>query len=594
FNRANEHLAPAPGAVARSMFGWSAALLGGMCLLLPAAVKTPRAAGSGAGRIRGRIRTIAAIFLAAVTTGMMLQAGRPSGPRRPGPVVLLKSAAFDMNVPSPGRFGSAQAGMMGMLPRYLALDGHRVLVHEGEVTDEALSQAAVVIAALPASPWKPTELRALEIYVRQGGSLIVLGDHTDLLGTMGPLNALTSGWGITFQFDSAFPAAREWAGCLDAARRSWRINTGIGTGASLRIGAGVRPMIIGRFGLADAGNRANTGRGANLGDYAYQPGEQLGDLVLAAGRNLGRGRVVVLGDTSSFQNLVLPFSYPFIASLFDDLARPVAGFREAWSAGSGIAAAGLGVMALAGCVPAAAGLAMAVATSALWAELIAGPSALDRIQGDARVALIDAGHLNSYAREFWRDDSAGGLIVNLERAGYLPLMVDDPFDGHRLGHAALPVVVGPRRPLSNSETRRLVAHIEHGGDLLVAAGADEASSVAPLLWSFGLSIGGPPLGPVPVLADMDRAAYEAGRRRPQFRRAWSVRHAEQGAPVAVRSLYSAFGFDVVVEAHREGGGRLLLIADSDFLTDRVLESENDAWEGNVNLLSGMLRREGGG
>ncbi|HZC77090.1 MAG TPA: hypothetical protein VE258_05045, partial [Ktedonobacterales bacterium] len=268
FNRANEHLAPAPQAVARLMFGWSAALLAGLCLLLPAARRARRPSGGGAGR--GGFA--AAIVMTAFMTGTMLQTERPPAPRRAGAVVLLKSAAFDMNVPSPGRFGSAQAGMLGMLPRYLALDGHRVRVHQGEVTDETLWNASVTIVALPESPYKPAERRALERYVRRGGSLLVLGDHTDLLGTMGPLNALTAGWGITFQFDSAFASQREWAGCLDAARPLWRRNTGIGTGASLRIGAGARPMIIGRFGLADAGDRSNGGRGANLGDYAYQPG----------------------------------------------------------------------------------------------------------------------------------------------------------------------------------------------------------------------------------------------------------------------------------------------------------------------------------
>lgn len=577
FNRANEHLAPSPQAVAPAMFRWSGALLAVFCWLLPAV---------GAVRRQGRPPRAGVAALAVVTLIALTTAHASGGARRPGDVVLLKSAALDMNVPEPGRFGTSQAGMFGLLPRYLELDGHRVREHAGVVSQDLLTGASVVIAALPTVPYEAEVRRALERFVRRGGSLLVLGDHTDLLGTMGPLNELTASWGIRFQFDSAFAAVRDWHGCLDAGAPALVSGTGIGTGASLRIDSGARPMIVGRYGLADAGDRSNAGRGANLGNYSYEAGEQLGDVTLAAVRDLGRGRVMAFGDTSPFQNLMLPSSYPFVASLLDDLARPVVKARGPALIVSSAAAGALCALALAGSAFSAGGLAAAVLASSLWAEFCRGPSPLDRIPGSAKVALVDTAHLNGYEQELWHEESIGGLIVNLERNGYLPLLVGDGFENRAIGPAALPVLVAPRRPLARAETLALASHLGRGGDVLVAAGAEQARAVSPLLSLYGLSLGSLPLGPVPILPDMDLAAYEAQRRFPQFRRAWPVM---TDGTIAVQSLYRAFEHDVVVQAHPpEGRGRLLLIADADFLTDRVLESENGAWEGNVELLRRLL------
>ena len=41
--------------------------------------------------------------------------------------------------------------------------------------------------------------------------------------------------------------------------------------------------------------------GSFLGNYHYDEGERLGDVVLVATATHGRGRVVVWGDTSAFQ-----------------------------------------------------------------------------------------------------------------------------------------------------------------------------------------------------------------------------------------------------------------------------------------------------
>jgi hypothetical protein len=60
----------------------------------------------------------------------------------------------------------------------------------------------------------------------------------------------------------------------------------ISVGASLEIRPPARPVVVGRYGFSDLGNAVNE-RGAYLGDYQYQVGEQVGDVVLAAGGEVG-------------------------------------------------------------------------------------------------------------------------------------------------------------------------------------------------------------------------------------------------------------------------------------------------------------------
>jgi hypothetical protein len=595
FNMAREHLAPRPDQIARVMFGWPAVLFALLCLAwmgawgressVPALPPSglPRRRAAGGWGVAG---------LAVLLITLMIVADRPAGERRPGEVVILKSPAFDMEVPARGRFGAGRAGMFGMLPRYLELDGHRTRVHEGGLTAAATRDASILVVALPTAPFTREELSVLESFVASGGALLALGDHTDLLGTMGPMNRLLAPWGIALRFDSAYPAVHEWQGCVDGPGGRRHVFTGIGTGASLQIGAGARPLVIGRHAISDAGDRNNTGRGAFLGNYGYDSGERIADLVLAARARHGLGQVAVFGDTSSFQNLVLPFSYPFVAGLMDDFARPAPRARDLARALAGITAALLGLLAVAGSRPAPGGLVGAVLALQLTALMTgAGGAPLDRLPEGSRVALIDTGHLNRFSLDLWHDDSIGGLIVNLERDGYLPIAVDDGFAHRPMRRAFLPVLVAPQAPFSPAELRALERHLEEGGDLLVAAGPAQNRAVTPLLSRHGVAIQDLPLGPVPIRPNLDQAAFELARKEPRFREAWPVVTDPRWSSI---SLYRAFDHDVVVRVEvGSRGGQLLVIGDPAFLTDRVLENETTAWEGNVRLLEDLLQAEGG-
>ena len=133
------------------------------------------------------------------------------------------------------------------------------------------------------------------------------GDHTDVFGLMRGFNSLLGPLGIRFRFDSAMKARETWRGCQaaapDAIAWGWDDeNPGVAVGASLELSGSARPLLVGRYGFSDNGVRENV-MGSFLGNYHYDKGERLGDVVLAATTTYGHGRIVVWGDTSAFQGV---------------------------------------------------------------------------------------------------------------------------------------------------------------------------------------------------------------------------------------------------------------------------------------------------
>ncbi len=94
---------------------------------------------------------------------------------------------------------------------------------------------------------------------------------------------------------------------------------GVVIGASVEARWPARPLLVGRFGWADCGDARNVGE-ALLGNRRYDPGEKLGDVVLAAEQPLGAGKVICFGDTSMFTNGLTVGCHEYTSRLFAYLA----------------------------------------------------------------------------------------------------------------------------------------------------------------------------------------------------------------------------------------------------------------------------------
>jgi hypothetical protein len=241
--------------------------------------------------------------------------------------------------------------------------------------------------------------------------------------------------------------------------------------------------------------------------WGYQEGQRLGDLTLAAEQRVGAGRVVVVGDVTCLSNEGLADGYPWVSQLLGYLASSASGPQVLWRQ-AGLLLTLLALMVvltrnLAG-VPVAVS-SVCLALSLLCCHGLSNASSLlipdgTRIATPAgssagnRLAYIDASHLAPFSRQSWGYDALNGLVLNLERNGYLPLMLHDHLE-QRLPGAGVLISIAPAQALSPAECRRVRRFVEEGGSLVCMVGAEEANASDSVLAPLGLSV---PVSPVPA------------------------------------------------------------------------------------------------
>lgn len=531
--------------------------------------------------------------------GLTTPVYRAATPARPQPRVLFYRDAQDslrtFTVPTFERFGFVSSGMFGLWPRYLTSWGYEPVMMDPSrpVDSAALSDVDVFVVVNPDRRFGPEAFQAIWSFVRAGGSLLVLGDHTDIQGTMGPLNELLAPVGIRFRFDSAFTPTRWVNACrmfphpvtegLDSVNDRLRQSTG----ASLDIDAGVSPVVAAQWGFSDWGDRGRPDH-AFLGDYAYQFHERLGEVVVIAEAEYGEGKVLVFGDTSAFQTHAMPHSSPFGERVFAHLLGDRASVSWPRPAGAIVLAltASLGwwFRRWRGDIPMSLILASAALSVLLYRDLAEAGRAIPPPTGD--VAYLDAAHANRFTLGPWEDTSADGFLINLERNGYLPRVLHDgDFDALRSGR--LFVSIAPTEPYSEEELDTLRAFMDRGGLVILSVGFEEKAGSAGLLDLIGVNIEGTPLGPVPLEPPVrDASAVGTFLESPHFKEAWPLRSTRGES---LESFYSQGAYDIV-GFRPMGRGGALVIADSWFLHDKTLETEKAWWKGNIDLIRSILEK----
>ena len=487
--------------------------------------------------------------------------------------------------PTEGTYGERSGGMYGMWPVYLERMGFTVRKTEPDVPlqREDLSGTAVFVTINPDVPFTPRERKALWEFVAAGGGLLVLGEHTGG-GNWRALNDLLQPFAIRLHFDTAWPTRSAWVDSLEVRppATAWTAGSersiGVEVGASLRVQSPAWPLVVGRFGWADQGDWHNKDK-AYLGDTRWTFGERLGDLVLAAAERYGQGRVVVFGDTSTFQNTTLQETYPFVQGLFRWLCRPEV---ERPSVAVGIA----GLLLLGALLAfwpwhGSSGVwvlsALLVWGTGTWGVAKQGPPPeVPRVESRRPVAYVDTAHLNRFSNVADSKRATWGLTYNLIRAGYLPLRGHEGWGPEAPPDTRLWVIIAPLRPYSGREIAEVRRFAQRGGLVLVTLGHEEAEPAEDLLSAWRCRIDSTPLGSCEV-------PWEGDDLPVHFYKAWPVEARMPGA----RAVLTHAGYPVVVFCP-DGTGGLLLIGDSDFLLNCNLEGKGGYWLGNIRFLRWLL------
>jgi hypothetical protein len=512
-------------------------------------------------------------------------------------VVLYQKGYLNWEEPTFASFGAYSSGMLGRLPVFLRQLGFEVVMSD-RLDAQTLVGARIVAIFNPNALLPAREHEALWDFVRRGGSLLVVGEHTWLTDNdEDALNDLLSPSDIRFNFDTATFQTGGWlegyAFAADPMYHHMRDDMnqpGVVAGASLEVGLDAEPLLFGAMGYSDWGVRERRDQLGFLGDNRYLPGEQLGDVILLAGQRLGAGRVVAVGDTTGFFNLLMVGSDEAVSRLFGKLACSPLNRRH-W------------LRLAASLVFLTAGLAMTLASASrsilpfIIAGVVSGFAAqasqahlaapIDLVPaGD--IAYIDDSHVGVFSRDTWRDDGLAGLYLNLMRNGMQPLRMDR-FSPERLRAAKALFIIAPEMPCSPGELDVIEKFIGDGGYVVVSAGADSADAVRPLLKRFGLNVSSRPLGP--FMTQCQRASSMV-----RFRVAYIIED-ETGQKADVLASYEPQGMSptIIERLHpqlssgvRSRGG-LLLIGDGQFFLNENLEPEKDEpVRENVNFLRWLV------
>jgi hypothetical protein len=560
--------------------------IAGVALIFIASAVVP----TDEGRLEPRGRVVPAISLACVVLAAvaLLRVDLWSAPRLPktANILVVNEGGLDWERPRFGKFDAFDGGMFGLLPFYLRASGFSIATAQGEVPSAGeLENTDVLVLINNPRKWTADERAMIEGYVRRGGSLLVLGDHTNVFGLQEGFNTLLRPLGISFRFDSAYHIRDGWHGCLSSVPPRFTVgldesSLGHAIGASLETAGAAFPLASSGFAFSDAGNPDNH-MGSYLGDYRFELDERLGDVDLVAARFLGRGKVVVYGDTSAFQNASLPSTYvPHLLRLMRWLARPVA-IQETLAVRLVVAAALLAAL-----------LFLLVARRQVRAEpvliallltIVPAPREQAPFEDLHDVVWVDlskqprVGHYDAGRNPIYP------LLTNFARSGLLPVWKSEPgFEGLHDSRAL--VMVAPASPLGERETEALVRYMQDGGVVIVAANAADACEVDPLLRSVGLALEPVPLGTFPI-----RRGRDTDDGMPRLLDASPIRDLlDPAAPSTsglgeLRALVAQGGFTGIAYRKVRVGG-LLLIGDTRFFSARNIENDSGVHEGNVVLL----------
>ncbi len=177
--------------------------------------------------------------------------------------------------------------------------------------DELLSGYDVLILKTPEEPFPDAEIDAIDRFVRRGGGLLLVGDHTNLLGMGTHLNALSARHGIRFRYDSVSDGLS--GGFVDYVGP--RIGRPVGalhvdhlqfmTSCSLQISGNAEAVLAADECRREPHDYAGS---SFFGRRGAHPEMEHGRTVLAAAVRVGRGRIAAFTDSTVWSSFAV-FSF---------------------------------------------------------------------------------------------------------------------------------------------------------------------------------------------------------------------------------------------------------------------------------------------
>lgn len=177
--------------------------------------------------------------------------------------------------------------------------------------DDLLSRYDILILKTPEESIPAQEVSAIDRFVRQGGGLLLVGDHTNLLGMGTYLNAISAKYGIRFRYDSVSdgptggfvdvlgPPIGRHVGSLHVDHLQFM------TSCSLQISSSAESVLSAEGCRREPHDYAGS---SFFGRRGPHPEMEHGRTVLAATTKVGLGRVAAFTDSTVWSSFAV-FSY---------------------------------------------------------------------------------------------------------------------------------------------------------------------------------------------------------------------------------------------------------------------------------------------
>jgi hypothetical protein len=228
-----------------------------------------------------------------------------------------------------------------------------------------------------------------------------------------------------------------------------------------------------------------------MGNERRDVGEVAGWLVLAAMTSYGRGRLVVLGDTTPFQDDIIPRTFPDAMSFVtmvvvadEAICRGVD--KNCLALAFAVIAIAFYILGWRNCSTLVLGIALG---SALASIQFADPSAAAMSGG----AAVDEGHGNRILWTGKGDLRITELISALHSRG-IPAVSVDRLTRASTAQRDFVMIIAPRIDYTASELDVLTDYLGSGGTVCVFVGVQEAAACPNLLAWCNIKLTGMPLG----------------------------------------------------------------------------------------------------
>jgi hypothetical protein len=192
----------------------------------------------------------------------------------------------------------------------------------GRIRADDLADASVLILYVPDRAFTEDERRLIESFVRRGGGLFLIGDHTNVFGSTSHLNAVCQPFGFFFRDDVLFDLDEDFFQLIDIPPLHSQFLHGM-TFFKFRGPASIQPTSLSTRSVLTVDHAKSMRAIYSVNNFYPPPHDhprmKTGRFCVSAASRFGEGRVVAFADSTIFSNFEIfyPGKYEYLLNVAD-------------------------------------------------------------------------------------------------------------------------------------------------------------------------------------------------------------------------------------------------------------------------------------